>query len=181
MTINYRESYDIFATSGILFNHESPLRGTEFVTRKITCAVAKIKNNLQHKLELGNLDAERDWGYAKDYVNGMYMMMQADNPDTFILATNKSYTVRDFAKLSFNAAGIDIFFEGSGVNERGYDKKSGKLILEINKNYFRPAEVEYLRGDFSHAKKTFNWTPKTSLESLCQMMVESDLHNISLI
>lgn len=181
MTINYRESYDIFATSGILFNHESPLRGTEFVTRKITCAVAKIKNNLQHKLELGNLDAERDWGYAKDYVNGMYMMMQSDNPDTFILATNKSYTVRDFAKLSFNAAGIDIIFEGSGINEKGYNKKNGKLILEINKNYFRPAEVEYLRGDFSHAKKTFNWTPKTSLQNLCQMMVESDLNNISLI
>jgi len=178
ITINYRESYDIFASSGILFNHESPIRGPEFVTRKITLGVSRIKKRLQSKLELGNLDAKRDWGFARDFVLGMQLMLQHDKPDTFILSTNQSISVREFVKKSFNAADIDIVFDGNGIDEKGFDNKTGEIILEVNKNFYRPAEVEYLRGDYSHAKNCLNWSPKTNIDELCKMMVESDLHSM---
>jgi len=175
MTINYRESYDIFGCSGILFNHESPLRGLEFVTRKITDGVAKIVLGKQDYLELGNLDAKRDWGYAKEYVEGMYLMLQASKPDTYVLATNRTETVRDFVKMAFKAVDIDLVFEGSGVDEKGIDKKTGKVLVKVNPKYFRPAEVDLLIGDYSKAKKELGWEPKTSLEELCKMMVEADI------
>jgi len=175
MVINYRESYDIFGSSGILFNHESPLRGLEFVTRKITDGVAKIKLGQSDKLELGNMDAKRDWGFAKEYVEGMWRMLQADEPDTFVLATNRTETVRDFATMAFKGAGINVEFQGSGVNEIAVDTSSGKTVLTINPKFYRPAEVELLIGDYSKAKSVLGWEPKTSLEDLCKMMVESDL------
>ena len=175
MTINYRESYDIFGCSGILFNHESPLRGLEFVTRKITDGVAKIILGKQDYIELGNLDAKRDWGYAKEYVEGMYLMLQASKPDTYVLATNKTQTVREFVKMAFRAVGIDLVFEGEGVEEKGIDKKSGKILVKVNPKYFRPAEVDLLIGDYSKAKKELGWEPKTTLEELCKMMVEADI------
>lgn len=175
MTINYRESYDIFGTSGILFNHESPLRGQEFVTRKITNSIAKIKLGTQEVLELGNMDAKRDWGFAKDYVEGMYLMLQADEPDTFVLATNRTETVRDFVNLSCAAVDIDLKWEGSGENEIGVDAKTGKTIIRINPQFYRPAEVELLIGDPTKAKDVLGWEPKTTLEELCKMMVEADL------
>ena len=175
MTINYRESYDIFGCSGILFNHESPLRGLEFVTRKITDAVAKIVLNKQECLYLGNLDAKRDWGYAKEYVKGMYLMLQANKPDTYILATNRTETVRDFVKMAFKAVNIDLVFEGNGVNEKGIDKKSGKVLVKVDPKFFRPAEVELLIGDYSKAKQELGWEPKTTLEELCKIMVKADL------
>lgn len=175
MTINYRESYDIFGTSGILFNHESPLRGQEFVTRKITNSVAKIKQGTQEVLELGNMDAKRDWGYAKDYVEGMYLMLQADEPDTFVLATNRTETVRDFVKLSCSAVGIELEWKGSDEEEVGIDTNSGKTIVKINPQFYRPAEVELLIGDPAKAKEVLGWEPKTSLEDLCKMMVDADL------
>jgi len=175
MTINYKESYDIFGCSGILFNHESPLRGLEFVTRKITDGVAKIILGKQDYIELGNLDAKRDWGYAKEYVEGMYLMLQASKPDTYVLATNKTQTVREFVKMAFRAVGIDLVFEGEGVEEKGIDKKSGKILVKVNPKYFRPAEVDLLIGDYSKAKKELGWEPKTTLEELCKMMVEADI------
>ena len=175
MTINYRESYDIFGASGILFNHESPLRGREFVTRKISDSVAKIKLGLQDCLELGNLDAQRDWGFAKEYVDGMWRMLQADEPDTFVLATNRTETVRDFARMAFKCAGIDVEFKGRAEEEIGIDLATGKTLLKINRNYYRPAEVELLIGDASKAQEKLGWHPKTTLEQLCQMMVEADL------
>ena len=175
ITINYRESYNIFGCSGILFNHESPLRGLEFVTRKITDGVAKIKLGKIDYIELGNLDAKRDWGYAKEYVEGMYLMLQAEKPDTYILATNKTTPVRDFVKLAFKAAGIEIEFKGKGIEEVGIDKKSGKTLIKVNPKFFRPAEVDLLIGDYSKAKKELGWEPKTSLEELAKIMVEADL------
>ncbi len=175
MTINYREAYNIFACSGILFNHESPLRGLEFVTRKITDAVAKIKLGLLDKLELGNLDAKRDWGYAKEYVEGMYLMLQNDKCDTYVLATNKTQTVRDFVTLAFEIAKIEIEWVGSGIDEKGYDKKSKKVLVEVNEKFYRPSEVDLLIGDATKAKKVLGWEPKTSLKEICKMMVESDL------
>jgi GDPmannose 4,6-dehydratase len=175
ITINYRESYDIFGCSGILFNHESPLRGKEFVTRKITDAVARIYLGKQDFVELGNLDAKRDWGYAKEYVEGMYLMLQAKKPDTYVLATNRTETVRDFVRLAFKAVGMDIEFKGKGIDEVGIDKKSGKIVVKVNPKFFRPAEVDLLIGDYSKAKKELNWEPKTTLEELCNMMVEADI------
>jgi GDPmannose 4,6-dehydratase len=175
MVINYRESYDMFACSGILFNHESPLRGMEFVTRKISDAVARISEGLQDYIELGNLDASRDWGYAPEFVDGMYKMMQHDNPDTFVLATNKAYTVRQFAQYAFNVVGIDVKWEGSGVSERGINKKTGKTIVKINKDFFRLSEVDALIGDYSKAEKELAWVPQVELKKICQIMVESDL------
>ena len=175
MTINYRESYKIFGCSGILFNHESPLRGIEFVTRKITNSVAKIKLGLLDTFELGNIDAKRDWGFAKDYVEGMWKILQADKPDSFVLATNKTSTVRDFVKLSFDAANIEIEFQGKGLNEKAIEKSSGKTLMKINKNFYRPAEVDLLIGDASKANKILNWKSNTSLEELCSMMVAADL------
>jgi GDPmannose 4,6-dehydratase len=175
MTINYRESYDIFGSSGILFNHESPLRGLEFVTRKITDGAAKIHLGKQDCLELGNLDAKRDWGYAKDYVEGMHAILQANKPDTYVLATNRTETVRDFVRLAFKCVGIEIKFKGSGENETGVDIKSGRTIIKVNPKFYRPAEVELLIGDPQKAKDDLDWEPKTSLEELCILMVEADV------
>ena len=175
MVINYRESYGIFATSGILFNHESPLRGLEFVTRKITDGVAKIKLGKQDCLELGNMDAKRDWGYAKDYIEGMYLILQAPKPDTFILATNRTETVRDFVKLAFKAADIELEFEGKDEKEIAKDKKTGKTVVKVNPKFYRPAEVELLIGNPQKAKYELGWEPKTTLEELCSMMVKEDM------
>jgi GDPmannose 4,6-dehydratase len=175
MTVNYRESYDMFTTSGILFNHESPLRGREFVTRKITDAVARIKLGKLDVLELGNIDAQRDWGFAKEYVEGMWRMLQADHPDTYVLATNRMYTVRDFVSLAFKAAGIDVEFRGSEVEETATDIATGKTVMRINPKFYRPAEVDLLIGDASKAREELGWEAKTSLEDLCGMMVKTDL------
>ncbi len=175
MTVNYRESYGIFGCSGILFNHESPLRGREFVTRKITDAVAKIKLDKLDVLELGNLDAKRDWGFAKEYVEGMWRILQADHPDTYVLATNRTETVRDFVTMAFKAAGIAIEWQGEAENETGHDAQTGKLRVRISPKFYRPAEVDLLIGDPAKALKELGWAPKTTLEELCQMMVEADL------
>lgn len=175
MTINYRESYGIFGTSGILFNHESPLRGREFVTRKITDSVAKIKLGKLDVLELGNLDAKRDWGFAKEYVEGMWRMLQVDEPDTFVLATNRTETVRDFVSLAFKAADIEIQWRGVGGAEQAVEVGSGKVVVAINPKFHRPAEVDLLIGNPAKAKEKLGWEPKTTLEELCKMMVEADL------
>ncbi len=175
LTINYRESYGIFATSGILFNHESPLRGKEFVTRKITDAVAKIKLGLSEVLELGNMDAKRDWGYAKEYIEGMYLMLQASTPQTFVLATNRTQTVRDFVKMAFRGAEIELEFKGKGVDEVAIDKVTGKTVVKVNPKFYRPAEVDLLIGNPQKAKDILGWEPKTTLEELCAMMVKEDL------
>lgn len=175
MTVNYRESYGIFGTSGILFNHESPLRGREFVTRKITDAFAKIRLGKLDVLELGNLDAKRDWGFAKEYVEGMWRMLQAESPDTYVLATNRTETVRDFVRLAAQAAGFDLAFEGQGDRESAVDRKSGKTLVRVNPRFYRPAEVELLIGNPEKARRELGWEPRTSLEELCQMMVQVDL------
>lgn len=175
MTINYRESYNIFASSGILFNHESPLRGREFVTRKITDSMAKISLGQLDVLELGNMDAKRDWGFAKEYVEGMWRMLQADKPDTYVLATNRTETVRDFVTMAAKAAGFDLVWEGTAENEIAMDRKSGKTLVQVNPKFYRPAEVELLIGNPEKAKKELGWEPKTTLEELCQMMVEADI------
>ena len=175
MSINYRESYDIFAACGILFNHESPLRGLEFVTRKITNSAAKIALGKLDCLELGNLEAKRDWGFAKDYVEGMHAMLQAPKADTFVLASGITTTVRDFVKMSFEALDIALVFEGEGVNEVARDEKTGKVVVKVNPEFFRPAEVDLLIGDASKAKEQLNWSAKTNLNELCAMMVKADL------
>jgi len=188
MTINYRESYDIFGSSGILFNHESPLRGREFVTRKITDTVAKIALGQASLLELGNIDAKRDWGYAKEYVEGMWLMLQADTADTFVLATNRTETVRDFVQMTFKTVGIDLEFQGQEENEKAMvaainpallnkdsTLKVGQTVMKVNPKFYRPAEVELLIGNPSKAKDILGWSPKTTLEDLCQMMVQADL------
>ncbi|AQQ36955.1 GDP-mannose 4,6-dehydratase [Burkholderia cenocepacia] len=175
MTVNYRESYGIFGSSGILFNHESPLRGREFVTRKITDSVAKIKLGKLDVLELGNLDAKRDWGFAKEYVEGMWRMLQADEPDTFVLATNRTETVRDFVRMAFKGAGITVEFNGTDEQESAVDTATGKTVMRINSKFYRPAEVDLLIGDPTKAKNKLGWAPQTTLEQLCQMMVEADL------
>lgn len=179
MTINYRESYDIFGASGILFNHESPLRGLEFVTRKITNAIAGIKLGKQDVLELGNMDAKRDWGFAKDYVEGMWRMLQAEEPDTFVLATNRTETVRDFVSLSCKAAGINIEWRGQGETEEAIDVQSKKVIVRVNPKFYRPAEVDVLIGDPEKARRVLGWEPQTTLEELCQLMVEADLRRVA--
>lgn len=175
MTVNYRESYGIFGCSGILFNHESPLRGREFVTRKITDSVAKIKLGKLDCLELGNLDAERDWGYAKDYVEGMWLMLQAQEPDTYVLATNRTETVRDFVRMAFKAAGMTVEFNGKAKDEIAVDVATGKTVMRVNPKFYRPAEVDLLIGNPAKAKVKLGWEPKTTLEQLCVMMVEADL------
>ncbi|GGZ00068.1 GDP-mannose 4,6-dehydratase [Pseudoduganella plicata] len=175
MTVNYRESYGIFASSGILFNHESPLRGREFVTRKITDSVAKIKLGKLDVLELGNLDAKRDWGFAKEYVEGMWRILQADQPDTYVLATNRTETVRDFVSMAFKAVDIAIEWRGAGEQETGHDAKTGTLLVRLSPKFYRPAEVDLLIGDAAKAREELGWEPKTTLEELCQMMVEADL------
>ena len=175
MTINYRESHGIFGTSGILFNHESPLRGREFVTRKITDSIAKIKLGKQERLELGNMDAKRDWGFAKDYVEGMWRMLQADEPDTYVLATNRTETVRDFVNMACKAANIELDWQGEGEQEIGVDTASGKTVVAVNPKFYRPAEVDLLIGDPSLAREKLGWEPTTTLEALCRMMVEADM------
>lgn len=206
MTINYRESYGIFGASGILFNHESPLRGLEFVTRKITDGVARIKLGKLEVLELGNIDAKRDWGYAKEYVEGMWRMLQADEPDTFVLATNRTETVRDFVRMAFKAAGMELEFRGAAENETAVvasltpalmeplanrlspeagkslvisqgerELKVGQVVMRVNPKFYRPAEVELLIGNPAKAKAKLGWEPRTTLEQLCQMMVEADM------
>ena len=175
MTINYRESYNIFAASGILFNHESPLRGLEFVTRKITDSMVKIKLGKQDVLELGNMDAKRDWGYAKEYVEGMYLMLQVDKPDTYVLATNRTETVRDFVTMAGKAVGFDLAWQGTAENEVGVDRKTGKTLVRVNPKFYRPAEVDLLIGNAEKARRELGWKPETTLEALCQMMVEADI------
>ena len=172
---NYREAYDMFACNGILFNHESPIRGETFVTRKITRAVAKISLGLQEKMFIGNLNAQRDWGHAKDYVEGMWLMLQQEKPEDFVLATGKTTTVRDFCTIAFREVGIDITWLGEGDNEKGIDQVSGKVLVEIDKNYYRPTEVDLLIGDASKANKILQWEPKIELESLIKEMVKSDV------
>jgi GDPmannose 4,6-dehydratase len=178
MTINYRESYDIFGCSGILFNHESPLRGHEFITRKISQAVARIKLGQQDVLEVGNLDAKRDWGYAKEYVEGMWRMLQAGAPDTYVLATNRTETVRQFATMAFAAAGIEIAWKGEGEDERGIAVEDGRELVRVDKRYYRPAEVDLLIGNPAKAEEKLGWRPRTSLEELCAMMVDADIHRL---
>jgi GDPmannose 4,6-dehydratase len=175
MTVNYRESYGIFGSSGILFNHESPLRGREFVTRKITDSVAKIKLGKLDCVALGNLDAKRDWGFAREYVDAMWRMLQADEPDTFVVATNRTETVRDFVRMAFKAADIDIDFSGSGESETAVDTATGNTVVRVDPRFYRPAEVDLLIGDPSKAKAKLGWEAKTTLEKLCGLMVEADL------
>ncbi len=175
ITINYREAYGLFACSGILFNHESPRRGENFVTRKITMTLAQILQGKTDTLSLGNLDAKRDWGYAKDYVEGMWMMLQQDKPEDYVLATGKQQTVREFVNLAFGFCGIKLDWQGSDVNEKGVDKATGKVLVEVNPKYFRPSEVETLLGDCTKAKTQLGWSPKTSFKELVEMMVENDL------
>jgi len=178
MVINYRESYDMFATSGILFNHESPLRGLEFVTRKITDGLARVKLGKQSHIEIGNMDAKRDWGYAKDYVDGMHRILQAETPDTYVLATGRTETVRSFVEMTCKALDIELAWEGEGVNELGFDTNTGKNIIKINPKFYRPAEVDLLIGDPTKANNDLGWESKTTLEELCAMMVEADLRRV---
>lgn len=180
ITKNYRESYGMFAVNGILFNHESERRGETFVTRKITLAAARIAKGLQEKLYLGNLSALRDWGYAKDYVECMWLMLQYEKPEDFVVATGQAHSVREFCTLAFKYAGIELKWEGEGVNEKGIDVKTGKVLVEVDEKYFRPAEVEQLLGDATKAQTLLGWNPrKTSFEDLVKIMVESDLKAIS--
>ena len=178
-TINYRESYGIFGVSGILFNHESPLRGLEFVTRKITDGIARIKLGKREVLELGNLDAKRDWGFAREYVDGMWRMLQAPEPGVYVLASGQNASVRDFVTLAAKAAEIGIAWKGSGDHEVGNDRKSGKTIIRVNPKFYRPAEVEVLIGSAAKAKRELGWEAKTSLEELCRIMVEDDLERVA--
>lgn len=175
MTVNYRESYGLYACNGILFNHESPRRGENFVSRKITITLSKIVRGELEKLYLGNLYAKRDWGYAKDYVEGMWLMLQQEKPDDYILATNESHSVKEFVEEACRLLDIDLMWEGDGVNERGINRKTGKVLVEIDPRYFRPAEVDRLQGDYSKAKKHLGWSPKVSFKELVKIMLEYDL------
>ncbi len=176
--VNYREAYDLFAVSGILFNHESPRRGGTFVTRKITSAVSRIKLGFQNTLLLGNLDAKRDWGYAPEYVDGMWRMLQQDKPDDYVLATGETHTVREFVEHAFRELGITVEWKGHGKEEVGIDAKSGKIVVKIDPNYFRPTEVDILLGDASKAKKELGWEPKIKFNELVKVMIESDFKKI---
>lgn len=178
ITVNYRESYDIFGVSGILFNHESPLRGREFVTRKITDAIARIRLGKLDALEIGNLDARRDWGYAQEYVEGMWRMLQADAPDSWVLATGHTVSVREFVTMAAQAAGFELEWHGHGADEVGIDRASGRVIVRINPRFYRPAEVDLLIGDASKAARELGWTPVMPVERLCQMMVQADLRRV---
>ncbi len=174
-TVNYKEAYGLYACNGILFNHESPRRSETFVTRKITQGVAKIKAGVEEKLILGNLDAKRDWGYAKDYVEGMWLMLQQPHPDDYVLATGRTTSVRRFVELAFENVGIKVEWNGKGLEEKGIDKETGKTVVEISPDYFRPAEVDLLVGDASKALKQLGWKPKTTIEQLVCLMVQADL------
>ncbi len=174
ITKNYRESYNLFACNGILFNHESPRRGETFVTRKITRGLARIKLGVEETLYLGNLDAKRDWGYAKDYVEGMWLMLQQDTPDDYVLATNETHTVREFVEESARILNYQLEWRGEGINEEGYDKKTGKVIIKIDEKYFRPAEVDLLIGDYSKAKEKLGWSPKVTFQELAKIMTDAD-------
>lgn len=180
ITVNYREAYGLFACNGILFNHESPLREETFVTRKITLAAAEYKHSGSSVLDIGNLDARRDWGYAKDYVEAMWLMLQQEKPDDYVIATGEGHSVREFIELSYKELGVDIEWQGHGVHERGIDKKTGKTIVQVNPHYFRPAEVDFLLGDAEKAHKTLKWKPKTSFKELLKIMVNSDFKKLSL-
>ena len=175
IVVNYREAFGLHASNGIFFNHESPRRGETFVTRKITRAVGRIAMGEQDRLVLGNLDASRDWGYTPEYTEGMQMMLQQDQPGDYVLATNQTTTVRDFVRMAFGHAGLEIEFQGEGVEEKGIDPSSGNVVVEVSPNYFRPTEVDVLMGDYSKAKDMLGWEPKTKVEELCRIMVESDL------
>jgi GDPmannose 4,6-dehydratase len=175
ITVNYRESYGLFACSGILFNHESPLRGLEFVTRKITYSVARIKLGLQKEFKLGSLDSKRDWGYAAEYVQAMWLMLQQEKPDDYVIATGETHSVREFVEAAFERIEIKIEWSGKGVEEKGGDAKTGKTLVSIDPQYFRPAEVDLLMGDATKAKKALGWNPKTTFKELVGIMVESDL------
>ena len=175
ITVNYRESYDMFACNGILFNHESPRRGENFVTRKITLGAARIKEGLQDRLELGNLDSKRDWGHAKDYVEGMWRILQAKQPEDFVLATGTTTTIRDFTTMAFKETGVDLKWSGKGVEEKGIDKATGKIVVVVDPNYFRPAEVSLLLGDSTKARTKLGWKPKYDLSALAKEMVAEDL------
>ena len=175
VTVNYREAYDMFACNGILFNHESPRRGEEFVTRKITTSIAKIMSGRQQVLTLGNMNSKRDWGYAGDYVEGMWLMLQKDRPSDYLLATGETHTVREFAEAAFKEAGIDLEWKGAGVDEKGYDASTGRLYVEVDERFFRPAEVDLLLGDASKAERELGWRRKIGFKELVRMMVQSDL------
>jgi len=177
VTVNYRESYNLFACNGILFNHESPRRGETFVTKKITQAVARIHQGRQKVLKLGNMDAKRDWGHAKDFVYAQWLMLQQDKPQDYVIATGETHTVREFVELSFKEVGIDIEWQGLGIDEKGIDSKTGMLLVEIDEKYFRPAEVELLLGDPSKAEKELGWKRQTSFKELVSGMVKYDLEN----
>lgn len=179
ITINYRESYNLFACNGILFNHESPRRGETFVTRKITRAVASIMAGKQEKLSLGNMDAKRDWGFAGDYVKAMWLILQQEKPQDFVIATNETHTVREFVELSFKEVGIEIEWQGTGVKEKGYDKATGRVLVDVNPRYFRPAEVELLWGDSSKAEKELGWVRNVDFAELVKIMVNSDMKEIA--
>ena len=179
ITVNYREAYDIFATNGILFNHESPIRGETFVSRKIAMAVAAIKKKKQKCLYLGNLDAKRDWGHAKDFVKGMWLILQQKKPDDFVLATGKTHTVRKFVELAFKEVDIIIQWEGTGLKEIGKDSRTGNILVRVDKKYFRPTEVDILLGDYSKANKKLKWSPKISFTQLVKEMVDSEIKKIS--
>lgn len=179
ITVNYREAYKMFACNGILFNHESPRRGETFVTRKITRAVAAIKYNLQEKLYLGNLNAKRDWGYAKEYVEAMWLMLQQPKPQDFVIATGKTYSVRTFVELAFKEIGMKIKWRGKGINEKGFDEKTGKELIAVDPKYFRPTEVDILVGDTTKAKNELQWETKTSLQELVNLMIKNDLEIIN--
>jgi len=179
ITKNYRESYGMFAVNGILFNHESERRGETFVTRKISLAVARIKQGVQNKLYMGNLDSQRDWGYAKDYVQCMWMILQHDTPEDFVIATGEMHTVREFCTLAFKEAGIEIRWEGQGVDEKGFDVATGRVLVEVDPKYFRPAEVEQLLGDPTKAKTLLGWNPtQTSFPELVKIMVQHDMEKV---
>ncbi|AAC07133.1 GDP-mannose 4,6-dehydratase [Aquifex aeolicus] len=178
ITVNYREAYNMFACSGILFNHESPLRGIEFVTRKITYSLARIKYGLQDKLVLGNLNAKRDWGYAPEYVEAMWLMMQQPEPDDYVIATGETHTVREFVEKAAKIAGFDIEWVGEGINEKGIDRNTGKVIVEVSEEFFRPAEVDILVGNPEKAMKKLGWKPRTTFDELVEIMMEADLKRV---
>lgn len=175
--VNHREAYNLFACNGILFNHESPRRGKIFVTRKITCGIADIKNGIKNKISLGNLDAKRDWGYAKDYIEAMWLMLQQEKPGDYVISTGETHSIREFCEEAFKLAGYDIIWEGKGLEEKGIDKKTGKTLIDVDKKYFRPAEVDFLIGDSTKAQKELGWRPKVNFKKLVKIMVEYDLSN----